>query len=76
MTDKAPRDLDAILRAVLPLAGAHHLAQLILLGELPGENAKVLDQLVAGCDHRFLRGDFTVSLNAEFKLGNQGMRNL
>lgn len=74
--NKAPRNSDAIRGAVLSLTGTHHLAQLVFLGEFTREDTQVLDQLMAGSDYRLLRGDLAISLDAELKLRDQGMRHL
>lgn len=68
-------DLDSVV-ATLLLVGAHHLAQLILLGEFPGEDAQVPDKLMARSNDSILGGDFAVGLDAKDELGNQGMRDL
>lgn len=65
--------IDAVL---LLLGRSNHLSQLILLGELTGENTQVLNQVVTGCDHGVLGSDLTVGLDTQFKLGKQGVRDL
>lgn len=65
------------VEAILLLLGrSNHLAQLILLGELTGENTQVLDQVVTGCDHSVLGSNLTVGLNTQFELGKQRVRDL
>lgn len=65
------------IEAILLLLGrSNHLAQLILLGELTGENTQVLDQVVTGCDHSILGSNLTVGLNTQFELGKQRVRDL
>ena len=65
------------VEAILLLLGrSNHLAQLILLGELTGENTQVLDQVVTGRDHSVFGSNLTVSLNTQFELGKERMRDL
>lgn len=73
---KSRTDLCALLVPTLLLSSAHHLAKLVLFGELAGENAQIPDQFMAGCDHRILGCDFTVGLHPEQELGHQRVRNL
>lgn len=66
-----------LLADVLLLVGSvGHLTQLILLGELAREDAKVLDQGLAGVDDGLAGGDLAIGLAAELEVGSQGVRDL
>lgn len=74
-TDIEPTD--PLFADVLLLVGSvGHLAQLILLGELAGEDAEVLDQGLAGVDNGLARGDLAIGLATQLEVGSQGVRNL
>jgi len=72
---RLPR-LNPLMGAVLLLGGAHHLTQLVFLGELTGEDTQVLDQLVACGNHRFLGSNLAIGLDAKLKLGDKRVRHL
>lgn len=64
------------VEAVLLLLGrANHFAQLVLLGELTGESAQILDEIVASGNDGVLGSDFAVGLDPELELGDQRVRN-
>lgn len=64
------------VEAVLLLLGrANHFAQLVFLGELTGESAQILDEIVASGNDGVLGSDFAVGLDPELELGDQRVRN-
>lgn len=68
---------DPLLANVLLLIGSvGHLAKFILLGELAGKDAEVLDQGLAGVDDSLAGGDFAISLATQDEVGSQGVRDL
>ena len=65
-----------LAHVLLLVSSVRHLAKFILFGELAGEDAKVLDEGLAGVDDGRAGSDGPVGLDAEEEVGRQGVRNL
>jgi hypothetical protein len=53
----------------------NHLTKLVLLGELSAEDFEVMNQGLGALDQGILGADDAVGLNAELKLGEEGVGN-
>jgi len=76
MLVSALADLETVLSILLLRSLSNHLPQFEFFRELSAERTQVLDKLMAGSDHSILRRDLAISLDAQHKLGNQGMWDL
>src|SRR5438034_10596336 len=76
MLVSAVADLETVLSVLLLRSLSNHLPQLKFFRELSAERTQILDKLMAGSYHSVLGRDLAISLDAQHKLGNQGMRDL
>lgn len=61
---------------LLLIGGVGHLAQLVLLLELAGDDTPVGDQVAAGNDDGFTGADLSVGLDPQKELGLERVRHL
>lgn len=71
-----PESLGSILGTVLLLSSPYHLPQLEFLGEFTRECAQILHCVMARREESILGGNLPVSLDAQFEVGDEGVRNL
>lgn len=58
------------------VGGVGSLAELVLLGEFPRQDAQVLDQSLGSVNNSLARGDLAISLDTQLELGGQRVRDL
>ena len=76
MLVSAVADLETVLSVLLLRSLSNHLPQFEFFRELSAERTQILDKLMAGSYHSVLGRDLAISLDAQHKLGNQGMWDL
>lgn len=71
-----PTSNNSLLVSLLLVGSIRHLAEFILLGELTGQLTQLLNEHVAGGNHRSTGSNLAIGLYAQLKVGSQRVRNL
>ena len=73
---RGERSQDHLVLSLLLVCGIGHLAQLILLGEVARQDAKLLDNGLANLNNSQTGSNLTIGLNTQLEVGGQRVRNL